>query len=102
VPPANADFAAFCAELLSGAGDVRSKRMFGGYGLYVDDLFVAIFVADTLYLKADEQTQERFQAAVVAASPTRAKASRWRWASGRRRKRPWMHPRSCVPGCGWR
>lgn len=36
--------------------------MFGGYGLYVDDLFVAIILADTLYLKADEQSQLHFEA----------------------------------------
>jgi len=58
-----ADFAAYCAELLAPAGEVRSKRMFGGYGLYVDDLFVAIIVSDALYLKADEQSQPRFQQA---------------------------------------
>jgi DNA transformation protein len=60
---AEADFATYCAELLAPAGQVRSKRMFGGYGLYVDDLFVAIIVGDALYLKADEQSRPRFQAA---------------------------------------
>jgi DNA transformation protein and related proteins len=59
----NADFATYCAELLAPAGEVRSKRMFGGYGLYVDDLFVAIIAADALYLKVDEQSQPRFQEA---------------------------------------
>lgn len=37
--------------------------MFGGYGLYVDDLFVAIIPSDALFLKADEQSQPRFQEA---------------------------------------
>ena len=60
---AQADFAAYCTELLAPAGEVRCKRMFGGYGLYVDDLFVAIVTGDTLYLKADEASQHRFQAA---------------------------------------
>ena len=60
---ADADFATYCAELLAPAGEVRSKRMFGGYGLYVDDLFVAIIVRDALYLKADAQSQPRFQEA---------------------------------------
>jgi hypothetical protein len=35
--------------------------MFGGHGIYVDDLFVAIVVADTLYLKADAETIPRFE-----------------------------------------
>ena len=57
---AGPDFAAYCAELLASAGRVRSKRMFGGYGFYVDELFVAINVGDALYLKADEQSQLLF------------------------------------------
>ena len=60
---AQADFAAYCAELLAPVGEVRSKRMFGGYGLYVDDIFVAIVAGDALYLKVDEQTRPRFEAA---------------------------------------
>lgn len=60
---ADADFATYCTELLAPAGEVRSKRMFGGYGLYVDDVFVAIIVGDALYLKADEQSRPQFQAA---------------------------------------
>jgi DNA transformation protein len=37
--------------------------MFGGYGLYIDDVFVAIIAGDNLYLKADDQTQVRFETA---------------------------------------
>jgi len=59
----HADFATYCTELLAPAGKVRCKRMFGGYGLYVDDVFVAIVVGDALYLKTDEQSLPRFQVA---------------------------------------
>jgi DNA transformation protein and related proteins len=55
-----ADFANYCSELLSSAGRVHGKRMFGGYGLYVDNVFVAIVAGETLYLKTDEQTQQKF------------------------------------------
>lgn len=58
--PVQADFATYCSELLSAVGEVRAQRMFGGYGLYVDGVFVAIIVGETLYLKADEQTQQQF------------------------------------------
>ena len=37
-----AEFIAHCAELLSGIGRVRTTRMFGGCGLYVDDIFIAL------------------------------------------------------------
>jgi len=56
-------FASYCAELLASAGEVRTQRMFGGWGLYIDDLFVAIIAGDTLYLKVDEQTRSQFEAA---------------------------------------
>jgi DNA transformation protein len=59
-------FASYCAELLAGLGPVRVKRMFGGHGIYVDDLFLAIVAGDTLYLKADEETAARFEAAGCA------------------------------------
>ena len=58
-----AGFAEYCTELLSTAGEVVGKRMFGGYGLYVGDAFIALIAGDTLYLKADAQTQSRFEAA---------------------------------------
>jgi DNA transformation protein len=56
-------FAIYCSELLALAGEVRSRRMFGGHGLYIDDVFVAIIAGETLYLKADEETRVRFEAA---------------------------------------
>jgi DNA transformation protein len=56
-------FATYCAELLGGFGPVRVKRMFGGHGIYVDDLFIALVVGETLYLKADAQSTPRFEAA---------------------------------------
>ena len=37
--------------------------MFGGHGLYVDELFIAIVTGDALFLKADETTEPAFVAA---------------------------------------
>lgn len=51
------------AELLEPLGSVRTRRMFGGHGLYVDDLFVALIAFDKLFLKADDETRHAFQAA---------------------------------------
>jgi DNA transformation protein and related proteins len=52
-----------CLELLSPLGAVRAKRMFGGHGLYVDELFIALIAFERLYLKVDAQTQAAFEAA---------------------------------------
>ncbi|MBC5783287.1 TfoX/Sxy family protein [Ramlibacter sp. USB13] len=69
-------FASYCAELLSANGTVRVRRMFGGHGIYVDDLFVAIVVGETLYLKADEKTLPRFEAEGCAPFTYTAKGKR--------------------------
>jgi DNA transformation protein len=37
--------------------------MFGGHGLYVDDVFVALIVGERLFLKADARTRQAFEAA---------------------------------------
>lgn len=58
-----ADFAAHCAELLAAAGPVVRRRMFGGHGLYVDGLFVAIVAFERLYLKTDDESAADFAAA---------------------------------------
>ena len=52
-----------CLELLAPQGAARARRMFGGYGLYVDDLFIALIVSDKLYLKTDPETQPHFKTA---------------------------------------
>ena len=57
------EFVAHCVELLSPLGAVRARRMFGGHGVYVDDLFVALIASEGLYLKADTITRSAFEAA---------------------------------------
>ena len=60
------EFVSHCQELLAPLGTARARRMFGGWGLYVDDLFVAIIASERLYLKTDASTRPRFQAAGCA------------------------------------
>jgi DNA transformation protein len=50
-------------ELFAPLGAARAKRMFGGWGLYIDELFVALIAFDRLYLKADAATEASFAAA---------------------------------------
>lgn len=52
-----------CVELLSPLGRVSAQRMFGGHGLRIDGVFMALIAFDQLYLKVDAQTQAQFAAA---------------------------------------
>ena len=61
--PNAAGLIAHCTELLSVLGPVRVNRMFGGNGVYVDGLFLALIARDTLYLKTDDGSRPAFEAA---------------------------------------
>ena len=56
-------FAEHVLELLGGLGPLRIKRMFGGAGVYRDDLMFALLDDDVLYIKADAESRPAFEAA---------------------------------------
>jgi len=56
-------FVSHCLELLAPLGVVRARRMFGGHGLYVDDIFVALIADERLYLKTDDGSRAAFERA---------------------------------------
>src|SRR5918993_2496868 len=60
---AAAGFETFVIAELDELGDVTSKRMFGGVGLYCDDMFFGIIARDQLYLKVDARTRPEYEAA---------------------------------------
>lgn len=63
-PPRPIDpYVAHCLELLAPLGAARARRMFGGHGLYIDDLFVALIADERLYLKVDAESRDAFIAA---------------------------------------
>ncbi|MCZ4280775.1 TfoX/Sxy family protein [Kiloniella laminariae] len=41
-------------------GDVRARAMFGGYGLYIEDVMFGLEADNLLYLKADKETEQHF------------------------------------------
>jgi DNA transformation protein len=45
---------------LTPLGVFRSRPMFGGHGLYLDDLFFGLIAYDRLYLKTDEQNRDDY------------------------------------------
>ena len=49
-------------ERLEALGRIRSRRMFGSWGLYCDGIFFAIIADEVLYLKVDELSRPDFEA----------------------------------------
>jgi DNA transformation protein len=45
---------------LTPLGMFRSRAMFGGRGLYLDDVFFGLIAYDRLYLKTDEQNRDDY------------------------------------------
>ena len=56
-------FVSHCLELLAPLGAAHARRMFGGYGLYIGDVFVALIADERLYMKADDTSRPAFERA---------------------------------------
>ena len=41
----------FLTDQLGGAGEVRMKKMFGEFGVYLDEVFIGVVCDDQLFLK---------------------------------------------------
>ena len=50
-------------DLLAALGPVRVRKMFGGQGVWRDDLMFALEAGGELFLKADDETAKTFAAA---------------------------------------
>ena len=61
--PITDPFVLHACELLSCLGPCKATRMFGGYGLSVDGMNVAIIAWDTLFLKTNAETEPQWLAA---------------------------------------
>ncbi|OAK62498.1 transcriptional regulator [Variovorax paradoxus] len=49
-------------EVFERLGRIRTRRMFGGHGIWHEDRMIALVVNDTLYLKADSESAPHFDA----------------------------------------
>jgi len=54
------EFVEYLAEVFESFGEIRSRRMFGGYGIYHDELMFGLVAGDVLYLKADGRSAPSF------------------------------------------
>jgi DNA transformation protein and related proteins len=60
--PVSPNFLEFVLDQLSGLGSVRSRRMFGGIGLYCGDTFFGIVDDDIVYFKVDDSNRDDYTA----------------------------------------
>ena len=54
-------FADFILDQLQDLADVECRAMFGGYGLYHDEIFFGIVFKGRLYFKTDEKSAARYR-----------------------------------------
>jgi len=58
----SADIAGILLKSLSHIGAIRSKKMFGGYGVFEEDtMFALIDKAGTVFFKADDTLLKKFE-----------------------------------------
>lgn len=55
-----AQYLAYVLEQLEGLKDLRSRRMFGGVGLYSGELFFGLVDDDTLFFKSDSSNSAEY------------------------------------------
>ena len=58
------NFVDYVAEQLGEAGSIRSRKMFGEYGLYCDGLFFAVICDDRLFIKPTAEGEAAGQVAL--------------------------------------
>ena len=56
----SASFIEHAKELFAPFGDIRVRKMFGGAGVYCDDMMFALLDDDAMFLKVDEETRKAF------------------------------------------
>src|SRR5262245_110410 len=59
----SASFLEFAKETFAPFGALEIKRMFGGAGVYCDQLFFAITADDVVYFKVDDMSRAEFERA---------------------------------------
>ena len=59
--PVSNDFLTYVIEQLAPFKRVSSRRMFGGVGLYADELFFGLIDDDVLYLKVDDSNRADYE-----------------------------------------
>ena len=51
----------YIVDMLSSLENIRSRKMFSGYGIYKDKIFFALVLNDVLYFKTSESDRPTYQ-----------------------------------------
>ena len=54
------EYVEYLLECLQSTGSIRAKSMFGGFGLYMDDLMFALVADDALYFKTSDNNRDDY------------------------------------------
>lgn len=55
------EFVSYVVELMQSLGPVHAKGMFGGHGIFLEELMFGLVADNTLYLKADKEIVNEFE-----------------------------------------
>ena len=56
-------FRAYAVDQLAALPHLRAQAMFGGVGLYADDVFFGLIASDVLHLKVDDSNRAEYEKA---------------------------------------
>ena len=54
-------FVYYILDLLAPLGNIKARKMFGGYGIYKDNIFFALISANILYFKVAENNFSTYE-----------------------------------------
>ena len=57
----NNDYIDYVLDILEPFGNIRSRKMFGGYGIYKEDIFFALIIDGILRFKVDDTNRSDYE-----------------------------------------
>lgn len=58
---ANSGYTNYILDLLLPLGNMKARKMFGGFGIYKNDIFFALIINNILYFKVDDAHQSDYE-----------------------------------------
>jgi DNA transformation protein len=55
------EFVDYILDLMKSAGPVRARKMFGAYGIYLQETMIGLVEDNILYLKVDDNSRNYFE-----------------------------------------